>query len=249
MRAAVALTSYNSSFNRQELCKAQRFLQDALAIDHNYARAHAALSMIYVSLWVHRWDEDCPWPATLERGNQSASKAVQQAPDLPEAYVALGWTLLWMREHDAAVAAFERANALNPNFTNWRFPFTLVFAGEPTRAIQVLETHMRLDPFYEPYAPATRGLACFMLKRYAEALPHLRECVSRAPNMRAAHVWLAATYGQLGELDNASHEAAAVLRTDPSYTITGTPPVTALKRPEDIEHIADGLRKAGLPVM
>ena len=80
---------------------------------------------------------------------------------------------------------------LNPNFTNWRYAFTLVFAGEPARAIQTLEAHMRLDPFYEPYAPATQGLACYMLKRYAEALSHLRECISRAPNMRAARIWLA----------------------------------------------------------
>ena len=249
MRAAVALTSYNSSFSREELCDARRLLQHALAIDPNYARAHAALSMIYVSLWVHRWDDECPWPAALGRAYQSANKGLQLAPDLPEAHVGLGWTLLWMRQHETAIAEFERAVALNPNFTNWRCAFTLVFAGEPRRAIQVLETHMRLDPFYEPYAPATRGLACYMQKRYAEALPHLRECVSRAPKMRAARVWLAASYAQLGDLDNARAEAAAVLRVDPSYTITGTPPVTALKRPEDIKHIADGLRKAGLPVV
>jgi adenylate cyclase len=65
--------------------------------------------------------------------------------------------------------------------------------------------------------------------------------------MRAARVWLTATYAQLGEVENARAEAAEVLRIDPSYTITGTPPVTALKRPEDIEHISEGLRKAGLP--
>jgi adenylate cyclase len=248
LRAADALTSYSSSADREELSDARRFLQRALAIDSHYARAHAALSMTYVSYWVHRWDDDGPWPAALERAYQSAHKAVQLAPDLPEAHVALGWVLLWKRHHEAAVAEFERASVLNPNFTDWRFPFTLVFAGEPTRAIRALDTHMRLDPFYEPYAPATSGLACYMLKRYAEALSRLRECTSRAPNMRAARVWLAATYAQLGELDNARAEADAVLRVDPSYTITGAPPVTALKRLEDIEHISDGLRKAGLPM-
>jgi adenylate cyclase len=200
-----------------------------------------------VAFWVFRWDDDCPWPEALNRAYQSASKAVQQAPNLPEAHVGLGWTLLWMRQHEAAIAAFQRAVALNPNFTNWRYAFTLVFAGEPATAIQTLEAHMRLDPFYEPYAPATWGLACYMLGRYAEALSHLRECISRAPSMRAARVWLAATYAQLGELEHARTAAAAVLRIDPAYTITGTPPVTALKRPEDIEHISEGLRKAGLP--
>jgi adenylate cyclase len=247
LRALSVLGFYSSSFNREDLRSARNLLQQAFSIDPNYARAHAALSMIYVAFWVYRWDDDCPWPEALNRAYQSASKAVQQAPNLPEAHVGLGWTLLWMRQHEAAIAAFERAVALNPNFTNWRYAFTLVFAGEPARAIQILEAHMRLDPFYEPFAPATRGLACYMLGRYAEALSHLRECISRAPNMRAARVWLTATYAQLGELEKARAEAAEVLRIDPCYTITGTPPVTALKRPEDIKHISDGLRKAGLP--
>jgi adenylate cyclase len=247
LQALGALATYNSFFNRDDLHEAWRLLQQALAIDPSYARAHAALSMTYVSFWVHRWDDDCPWPEALNRAYESARKAVQQAPNLPEAYVGLGWTLLWMRLHEAAIAAFERAIAFNPNFTNWRCAFTLVFAGEPAKAIQTLERHMRLDPFYEPYAPATQGLACYMLKRYAEALSYLRECISRAPNMRAARIWLAATYAQLGEVENARAEAAALLQIDPSYTITGTPPVTALRRPEDIAHISEGLRKAGLP--
>jgi Tetratricopeptide repeat len=83
--------------------------------------------------------------------------------------------------------------------------------------------------------------------RYADALPHLWECVSRAPNMRAARVWLAATYAQLGQLDNARAQAAEVLRIEPFFTINRSPPVPALKRADDIEHVASGLRKAGLP--
>jgi adenylate cyclase len=247
LRALSVLDFYSSSSNREDLRKARHLLQQALAIDPDYARAHAALSMVYVSFWVHRWDDDCPWADALNCAYQSASKAVQQAANLPEAHVGLGWTLLWMRQHEAALGAFERAVALNPNFTNWRYAFALVFGGEAARAIQTLEAHTRLDPFYEPFAPAVWGLACYMLGRYAEALSHLRESISRAPNMRAARVWLTATYGQLGEAENARTEAAEVLRIDSSYTITGTPPVTALKRPEDIEHISEGLRKAGLP--
>jgi adenylate cyclase len=248
MRAAVALTSYNSSFRREDLRDARRLLQHALALDPNYSRAHAALSMTCVSCWAHRWDEDCPWPAALDRAHLSAHKAVQLTPNLPEAHVGLGWALIWKRQHEAAIAEFERAIALNPNFTNWRFAYTLIFAGEPTRAIQALEAHIRLDPFYEPYAPGAWGFACYILKRYAEALPRLRECVSRAPNMRAARVWLAATYAQLGQLDNARAEAAEILRIDPCYTVNESIIVLTLKRSDDTEHVADGLRKAGLPV-
>ena len=85
---------------------------------------------------------------------------------------------------------------------------SLLFAGEPARAIQVIEGHMRYDPFYWPGVAGQLGLARYMLKAYSEALPLLRECASRAPNMRQSHVWLAANLAQMGQLDEASAEAA-----------------------------------------
>jgi adenylate cyclase len=59
---------------------------------------------------------------------------------------------------------------------------------------------------------------------------------------------LTATLAQLGQLDEAHAAAAEVLRIDPKYTIDGTQRRLArFKRPEDVEHLFDGLRKAGLP--
>jgi adenylate cyclase len=137
---------------------------------------------------------------------------------------------------------------LNPNFTDWRLGDVLMFAGDSARAIEFGERHMRLDPFYAPIAPLFLGLAYYMLRQYSQALPLMRECASRAPNFRAAHVFLAATHAQLGNIEQAGAEAAEVLRIEPRYTIEGTQArLTPCKRPEDAEHFFDGLRKAGLP--
>jgi len=247
MRAADYSAAYNSSFSKTDLHGGRRFLEKAVAIDHGYARAHAALSMTYVSSWVHRWDDDCPWSDALDRAYQCAQESVLFGQNLPESHFSLGWTLLWMRQHDAAIAELERASALNPNFTNWRYPLSLVYAGEPKRAIEALDVYMRLDPFYEPYALSTLGFSYYLLKRYTEALQHLRACVSRAPNMPAGRKGLAATYAQLDRLDDARAQAAEVLRVEPFFTIRGAPPVMAFKRPEDAEHVSIGLRKSGLP--
>lgn len=247
MRAADCSAAYNSSFSKTDLHSERRFLEKAIAVDPGYARAHAALSMTYVSSWVHRWDDSCPWSHALDHAYQCAQRSVLLGPNLPESHLSLGWTLLWMRQHDAAIAEFERASVLNPNFTNWRYPLSLVYAGEPKRAIETLVVHMRLDPFYEPYAPSTLGFAYYLLKRYAKALPHFLACVSRAPNMPAGRKGLAATYAQLGRFDDARAQAKELLRAEPFFTIKGAPPVVAFKRPEDAEHVAIGLRKAGLP--
>ena len=66
------------------------------------------------------------------------------------------------------------------------------------------------------------GLAHYVLKQYSQALPLLRECVSRAPDLRAGHSGWLLTYAQLGNIEKASAEAAEALRIEPKWTIEGT---------------------------
>jgi adenylate cyclase len=107
---------------------------------------------------------------------------------------------------------------------------------------------MRLDPFYPPVAAAVLGLACYMLKQYAQAVRALRDCVSRAPNLPGGHRWLAMTYAQLGRMEEARAEVAEVLRIEPKWSNKGVGARKyVFKRSEDAKHFFDGLRKAGLP--
>jgi adenylate cyclase len=247
LRAADTHASFRSSWKVTELYETRRLLEQTLAIDPNYARAYARLAQTYFAAWLMSLDGDHLNPDCLDRACHLARKAVQLDPNLPEAHTTLGWGLCRRGEHEAAVAEVERAMALNPNFTDWAFAIVLVSAGDPVRAIEAGERHMRLDPFYLPIAPGSLGLAHYMLRQYSQALPLLREFASRAPNFRAAHVYLAATHAQLGNIEQAAAEAAEVLRIDPKYTIEGTQArLTPFKRPEDAEHFFDGLRKAGL---
>jgi adenylate cyclase len=248
LRGADAFASYHSSLKANVLYEARRLLEQSIAIDPNYARAYARLARTQISAYLNALDKDYLNPAALERSYQLARKAIQLDHSLLEAHSALGHALSRRREHEAAVAEFEKAMALNPNFTDWRFGEVLVLAGDPARAIEAVKGHMQSDPFYGPFAPALLGLAHYMLKQYAQAVPLLRECASRAPDFRSGHVWLAATYAQLGKPEEARAEAAEVLRIEPNWTIEGTQARhTPFKRTEDAEHLFDGLRKAGLP--
>src|SRR5580698_4401385 len=94
-------------------------------------------------------------------------------PQFSHAHASLGVALAWKRQHEAAVAAFDKAVALNPNFTDWRMAIALVYAGQSERAIEVLKNHMRLDPFYVPLAPHWLGVAYYTLKQYSDALSAL----------------------------------------------------------------------------
>ena len=122
-----------------------------------------------------------------------------------------------------------------------------LLGGEFDRAIEIVRSQMRLDPLYLPMAPTWLGAAYYMLKRYAEALPPLRESVSRALNYRAGHTWLAAAYAQCGLLNDAQAEASQVLRIQPKYTIDTQRRLYTFKQSQDTEHFFDGLQKAGVP--
>jgi adenylate cyclase len=249
LRAVDRLAAFWSSFEASELYEMRRLLEQTLAIDPNYARAYAKLAWTHLSAWINKFDDDYLNPAALDQAYRVARKAVQLDPNLPEAHAVLGQALGRRREHEAAIAEFERAMALNPNFSHWAFAEVLVFAGHPARAIEVVERHMRLDPFYVPLAPLWLGIAHCVLKQYSQALAPLRECVSRLPNSLGGHARLAATYAQLGDLEKARAEAAEVLRIDPTWTIEGTAAMhlSRFKRPEDAVHLFDVLHKAGLP--
>jgi adenylate cyclase len=248
LRAADVHASFFPAFRVADLYEVRRLLEQSLAIDPNYARACARLSWTHFSAWVEPLDGDYLKPETLDRAHQLARRAFQLAPNLPEAHARLGMVLIRRREHGAGIAAFERALALNPNFTDFSIAHSLVLAGEPARAVEAANRHMRLDPFYGPLVPAALGMAHYMLQQYSQALPPLRECAARAPNMRIGHLWLAATCAQLGQIAEARAAAAEVLRIEPRWANLGTGvAIHIFRRPEDAEHLWDGLRKAGLP--
>jgi adenylate cyclase len=189
-------------------------------------------------------DKDFRSAAVLERAVQLAHEALRLDPNLPQAHAQMGMLLTCKHQHEASIVEFEKAIALNANYTDWRFIMALECAGERARAIQVGQAHMRLDPFYLPVALLWVGFAYYGLGRYAESLRSARECVARAQKFRRGHCLLAATFAQLGHIEEAREEVAEILRIEPQYTISIT---RALALVKDREPYLDGLRMAGLP--
>src|SRR5262249_20088327 len=126
LQAADALASFNALFNKEDLYKTRHLVQQSLAIDPNYARSYAILARTSNAAWIHPFDSDHLNPSALDRAHQLARKAVQLDPNLPLAHACLGVVLAFRREHDASIAAFERAASLNPNYVDWPFAMGLV---------------------------------------------------------------------------------------------------------------------------
>jgi adenylate cyclase len=247
MRGAEAYSRRGRESPTATIYEARRFFERSLSLDPNYARARAMLSQTFWWTYVEPLDDDYLNPTGLERAHDLAKTAVQLDPNLPQAHAQLGWILLHKRQHDAASAEFQRAFALNNNFVDHRFALCLIFAGEPARAVETLQTNICLDPFHPLASFGFLGHAYYMLKRYKEAAQTLQVYPSRAPNVRILPLWLAAANAQLGQLAEAKAEAAEVLRIEPGFTIERWKCTVPYKNPQDAEHLFDGLRKAGLP--
>jgi adenylate cyclase len=248
LRGAEAFFLHATRRTKASLYDARRLLEQSLAIDPNYSRAAAMLSTTHSYGYFMPFDGDYLSPPALDRALELAQTAVHLDPRLPQARAALGYVLLSKRQHDAAILEFERAFALNPNFTDFRYALALVYVGEPARAIEVLEAIIRLDRFPPPGTFNAMGFANYMRKRYGDAVHWCRECISRQPITQWPHVTLACAYAQLGQLEEAGAAVAEVLRVNPGFTIESLKRnILVYKDPKDLEHYVDGMRKAGLP--
>jgi adenylate cyclase len=232
------------SFNVNDIYKARRLIEQSLIIDPHYARSYALLADTYNTVWVVRLDGDHLNPNALERALGFARQAVELDPLLPEAQAALGAVLTWLHQYDASVAAFERAIALNPSYADWRFGWALVQSGDSRRAIEVLRSSMRLDPFHGPLVLFCLGLAHFMLEEYTEALAIMRDFVAQAPVRPWGHAMLGLILAQLDQAEEAKVEATETLRLDSTFAVSGKS-VAAFKRSQDHEHFYGAWRRAG----
>ena len=242
LRAADAYGAFWPSYQVADLHEVRRLLEKSLAIDPAPGPSLAAPISPGGSTSTIAIIETQP-PLT---GRMSWFARRSNSPPICEAYGIFAQVLTRRGEHDAAIAAFERAVALNPNFMDWRVAEVLVLAGDQQRAIATIKRYMRLDPFYVPVAPGWLGVAHYMLKQYSQALAPSRECAARAPYVRLGHLCLAAAYAQLGKSGEAHAEAAELLRIDPKCTINKIARLLPFRRPEDAEHYFNGLCKAGL---
>jgi len=248
MRGIAVMASFQSTYKAEELYEARRLLEHCLTLDPTYARGHAGCSVTWITAWINSLDGDFLSPVALNRAHQLAQQSVHLDRNLPQGHAQLGYVLAFEAQHDLSIAEFERALELNPNFTDRRFAAALIFAGQLDRAVQCIQAHKRADPLYFPIASGFLGLAFYMLRRYSDALTPLLECVSRSPDLRDGHVWLAATYAQLGQTEQARRQAAEVLRLEPTYTTQRTArPIMRFKSASDFDHLFEGMHKAGLP--
>ena len=226
---------------------AARSLADAaIAIDPEYAAAHALIAFTHLNDYANGFTSDPQ--QSLQIGLELAQRAVVMDEEEPAGHLALGIGYVWSRDLDRARAEALRGLALSPNSVELLILMANVqiFSGDPAAAVQTLDAAMRLDPHYPDITLQFLADARFSLGEYEQAVVALEQRLARNSQSETAYAMLASCYGQLGRPDDSREAWERAKTINPGFSIERRRRVQPFKNPEDFELRVEGLRKAGL---
>jgi len=230
----------------KENAEARQMFKHALELDPDYALAYSWLGWTYWMAWSFEWSQD---PTSLEQAFELAQKALSLDDSLSDAHSLLGKVYLWRKVYDKAISELEKTVALDPNDADGLAGLgeILYFAGRPEEAIGLIKKAIRLNPIPPVWYFHGLGHAYYLAGRYDEAIAALKRTLKRNPNFWPAHVYLAASYIELGRDEEARAEAAKILRIKPRFSLEGKKQKLPYKDQSVMERLGESLRKAGLP--
>ena len=229
--------------------QARSFFQRATDLDPRFVRAHGMLSATYnreaVVFRPQLRGEIVP------RAIECSRRAIAIDPTDAMAHATLAIALTTAGHHAEGIAEADLAANLDPNCYEARFAqgYTRIPAGRARDAIEPLRIAMRLNPFGNPFHLTNLARAHYLAGEYEAAIPVAQQARRETPNFAQAHITLMAALGQLGRAEEARAvmtEALARFGDRIRFFISPPSNVVRERRPEDTEHLLDGLRKAGI---
>jgi adenylate cyclase len=219
----------------------------AIALDRLFATPHAMLSYIY--LWDLSPGRAGPNEERVALAQSEALRAIELDPDDPVALAVLSYGAMAAGNHDDSLKYAERSLDIAPNSVAGLFSKAraLIFSGRPVEGRATSRSALRLSPNdpMKGHLLVTVAIGHYFERDYAEAADCARQITLSHPGFPLPGRWLAAALGQLVCV-NAAREAldTAMANTPESFNffVRHRP---AWFRPEDHDHMLEGLRKAG----
>jgi serine/threonine protein kinase/tetratricopeptide (TPR) repeat protein len=229
--------------NAEEHAASRAALERAVEQQPGYADGWAMLSLIIKEEFLHELNLE---PDPLGRALAAALRAVEAGPANHLAYHALASVQFFLGDRSAFRIAAERALELNP-FDGFTFAFLgslIAYDGDWERGNALAARARELNPHHPGWYWLVAGFNAYRKEEYHLALEFARKI--NMPNFWRRCVIIAAAYGQLGEFDEARKALRELLVLKPDYVEFGPRFFSRWMLPEMVEHLTDGLRKAGL---
>jgi TolB-like protein/Tfp pilus assembly protein PilF len=237
--------AYFKHVNAEDHAGARAALEKAVQQAPGNADCLAMLAMLYREEKGHGFNLR---PDPLGRALAAARRAVDAAPSNHLAHHALASVLFFRREMQAFRSAARRAMELNPmdGFTFGYMGFLISFSGDWERGCALMEKARSLNPNHPGWYWFPPFLDAYRKADYRTALEFALKV--NMPGFWRNELALAATYGQLGELEQARSAAQELLSARPEFATVAREECRKWWDPDLVEQIIDGLRKAGLEI-
>lgn len=229
---------------RGGLVEARSLLRRAIEIDPDYAGAYAALAETYFTSTSMGWAES-PSEA-VGRAEDMANKALALDDSDVRAHIILGRIHIFHQRYEQARVEMDRAIELNPNDAhalagrgNIR-----MWLGETDAAIGDLETALRIDPELIAMDRFALSLAYYLKGRYDAAVEQAGLNLQRTEGANFSRVVLAAAYAEQNKSSDVAQAVTMIRRLDPTFDARDFG--SKFLKTEDLAHLREGMRKAGL---
>jgi adenylate cyclase len=230
--------------SREDNIEAQKMIERALALDPNYAHAHAWRACIVGQSYVYNWCADRD--VALQTINHELKIALGLDADDSDVHRILAAVNLLRDDHETAEYHQQRAVALNPNndLIVVQQGELYTWLGEPEQGIEWIRKAMRLNPHHPERFWNHLGRAFFIARRYGEAIEAFRR-ISHPDQFHYA--FLAASFAMVNNDTAATAHARSVLALDPAFSVEAYLRTLHYRLASDREHHRAALLKANLP--
>jgi len=235
------------SLTKEENHLARAMYRRAIDKDPRFALAYAGLALTYIDDFRSGWNQDSD--ASGNQALKMAKQAVALDETLPQAHFALAFVDLYgQARHEEAIVEARRALELDPNYPDAYalLSSAYLFEGELEKTIELDQEAMRINPASSFIYYVHLGRRHYLEGRYREALDTFLISAAKNYNYIPTHVWLAATYAKLGDLDEAEWSADQVRTLDPGFSVDDWMRRRPYRNPEHRALLIGGLKAAGL---
>lgn len=223
--------------------RAQTLIGRAVALDPDYAHAHAWRACILGQAWVHNWceDRDGVWNDIMAALDRALALDDNDA-DVHRILAAVN-----VNNNELTTARYhqERALALNPNYdlVVVQQGELLTWLGRPEEGIEWIRKAMQLNPHHPERFWSHLGKAHFAARQYGEAI----EAFMHLSTMDSVqHAFAAACYGWLGDEIAAAAHLGKIRTLDPQFDLDSFIATLHYAQESDVQHVREGLLKAGI---
>ncbi|PYS74629.1 MAG: hypothetical protein DMF69_01225 [Acidobacteria bacterium] len=202
---------------RENLPKAIAHLEQAVAIDPNFAEARAILADCYYLSMQDEYGRTDPDEA-LKRAEISVTKALELNDSLAAAHTVKAGLKMAERNFDEAGREFQRALELNPNYAvaHLRYAYYLYYELKLDQAL----VHMRRAQQLDPVSSITNGALAGMLyhaRDFDTSIVYSKRALELEPTQDAAGLNLSEAYIQKRMFREAHENLDQWLGRNPRY--------------------------------